>query len=482
MAFAEPMRSSPSPWTGTDKLALALLGLLILLQVVTTTMTLHHYPDGFWVENFYHPAAVNLLQHGIYGFGKPPNIEPTTFRPPLYSLVLAGLYGLFGVSEVVGIVFNNVLLTLTVALTFMMGRRLSATIGLLAAIGIVLDSIYLAEANRNQSDLLFTFLVVLGLYCAMRSCDRPLSLKWVAAAALAFALATFTRAAGLYIWPLYVFLLLMVHWRHALKRNLLAAAVLAATINAAFILPWMARNESLTGNSDYAGMKGYHITNFYAPLFIARRDGITYAEAKRRIGEGFNTLIAGRQLTPGEREILMNEYGSKLVRDNWVDALLVLPSNVPRMFFSYASETLAVLLGDERFAAWHARYQSDHAQGNTPTTGGGFLGLLRYYMDTGLIVIIGYGALVKVLTVGVLVLGGIGCLRLMFSRDPRRFSVGMAIFLICGILTATSIIATQGRFRLPVMPGLAIAAAFVLTEAWAWLRASRGRRLAAGQA
>lgn len=474
-------RGAAPGMTGTDKLALGLLVLLVLLQCLTTAMTLRYYPDGFWTENFYHPAAVNLLKYGVYGFGEGADITPSTFRPPLYSVALAALYAVFGPSEVVGVIFNNVLLTITVVFTYLIGRRLSGVIGLLAALAIVLDSIYLSEANRNQSDLLFTFFVVAGFYCALRSCDRPLSLKWVAAAGLAFALGTFTRAAGLYLWPMLVGLLVVVHWRHASRRKLVLAALTVAAINAAFILPWMARNAALTGNSDYAGMKGYHITYFYAPLFIAKRDGITYREAKEQIGRGFAALEGDQKLTPGEREKLLSAYGANLVRENWVNALLVLPGNVPRMFFSYASESIAVLLGEKRFNAWFERYQGDHAAGNTPT-GGGLASLLRYYVETGLIVIIGYGALVKALTISVLLLGGAGCILLLFSRDPRRFSLGLTIFLICGILTATSILATQGRFRLPVMPGLAVAAAFVLTEAWAWLRSRRARSAPAAKA
>ena len=462
------------PVTPTDRLAIVLLAMLVVLQAVTTLLTLRYFPDGFWTENWYHPAAVNLLQHGIYGFGAPPDIVPTTMRPPLYTVALAGLYGLFGPSEVVGVLFNNGLLTLSVALTYLIGRRLSPMVGLLAALVPVLDSIYLSEANRNQSDLLFTFLIVLGIYCTLRACERPLVLRWALATGVVFALATFTRAAGLYIWPMLVILLLIVHWRHAPKRKLLFAVALVAAVNAAVILPWMARNAGITGNSEYAGMKGHHIVHFYAPHFIARRDGVSYAEAERRINLWVKDLVGNQTLTEGEREKLLSRYGSQLIRENLADALLVLPANIPRMFFSYASESIAVFLGEKRFKAWYARYQNDLDAGNTPTSGLG--NLLRYYVDTGLIVIIGYGALVKALTIGVLGLGGIGCILLLWSRDHRKFALGLSIFLICGILTATAIIATQGRFRLPVMPGLAVAAAFTLTQAWAWLRSRRGGR------
>jgi len=468
-----------TPKSSTDRItpvALALFGLFTLFQIVTFVATQRYFPDGFWTENFYHPLAVNLLHYGVYGLGDTPNIEPSTMRPPFYTAVLAGFYALFGEREVVGVVLNNVFLNLTLVLTYVIGRRLSPAIGLIAAGVIAFDTIYLAEANRNQSDMLFTFLVVLGIWLTVRAADQPLRWSAVAAAGLVFAVATFTRAAGMYLSVALVLVLVFAHWRTESLVRLGAAALIVGTLTAAFMAPWMARNYAITGNAQFASMKGYHLVGFYAPLFIAKRDGITPAAAKKQLLESFQNDPVYQAMSPGQQEKYLAELGGHLVRENWWHALLVIPDNIPRMFLSFASESLAVLFPRDRFQVWAESNGADLAAGLTNRTPSGTLALVQSYLQSGLGPIVAYGAMVKGVNTLVLALAALGCLLLVLSPDAERRSVGVTIVLVCGALSATALLATQGRFRLPVMPGLAVAAGFALYRLRQWYGSWRDGR------
>lgn len=448
------------------KLFGVLLLVFVVIQVATATHTLRYFPSGFWTEDYYHPLAVNLLKYGAYGFGEPPDLELSTHRPPLYAATLAILYRVFGSDETVGVVFNNVLLIGLIVVTFLAGRRLHAAVGLVAALLLMLDTIYLAEANRNQSDMLFSVLITLTLLFSLRAVTRPLNLAAVAGAGLALGLAAFTRAAGLYLWLPLCVALLIAHWRSASTARLGAAVAIVLGLSVAFVAPWMMRNHAITGNADYASMKSSHLVAFYAPLFIAKRDGISVAEATMRIAQAFQADPEYQRLDTGGRQKYLNALGERLIRENWVDALLVLPENIPRMFLSYASEPIAVHLEPERFQAWSRQYWKDHSVGQPMSEADRRKGVLRHYIDEGLFFVLAYGIVVKGVNGAVLFLAVVGCILLLRSGDPYGRQVGVVVILLFGALTAVSILVTQGRFRLPVMPGLALAAAFGAITLW----------------
>ncbi|MEQ8247523.1 MAG: glycosyltransferase family 39 protein [Alphaproteobacteria bacterium] len=446
------------------KLEVAVLfGVLIVLQFMTSLNVLIYFPDGFWTEGYYHPAAVNLLEHGVYGFYDGDSLTPTTNRPPLYVILLAGLYSIFGAHEVIGVILNNIMLFGVFVFTYLLGRRLGPAIGFLAVIMVALDSIYLAEANRNQSDMVFSLLVVASLYAIVRALDGGLSLRRVAIVSILVGLATFTRAAGLYLWVALLIVIVVASWRVERARRIAMAGLIVIVINGAFVVPWMIRNQSITGNADFAGMKGYHLTNYFAPLFIANKKGLTYDEASKLIFSGIENDPEFQAITnQGERERYFSRFARDLILDNIPHAAWAVIENIPRMFLSYASEPLAVYLGPQGFERWYLRYQQGAVGGSAEKESLGIMGRLRDYYESGTWFIVGYGILVKILNAAVVILSVVGCVVLIFSRSATNRNVGLAVFLICGVLTLTAIVATQGRFRLPIMPGIGVAAAYIL--------------------
>lgn len=451
----------------------ALLLLYLTFQVFCTINVLGYFPDGFGTENFYHPIALNLLQFGEYALGEYPDLRPSTFRPPLYSLVLAGLYGLFGPSEVVGIVFNNLLLAALMIMVFLLGRRIHGVVGLIAVVLLMLDPVGLAQSNRNQSDLLFAALITLSLLLAWNVLLRPLKYRWVALAALALSLATFTRAAGMYLWIPLVISLVWAHWRKESVTRLVAAVVLVAAIHAAFTLPWMMRNNAIVGSFDFAGMKGWHLVSFLAPLVIAKRDGIEPQQAKQKIWDD----IRADPRRPADDDVgaqqdYLSALGSKLVFENWPHLLLVLPDNVPKLFLSYPSEPLAVFLTQDNFKAWHELDRVRHLTSYGVDTWGiqRRIDQVRYYLEHGLLGILGYGLFLKMLNALVLVLGFVGLVLMWRAKSPNVRHYAIFLFLTIGCLTVISVLVTQGRFRLPLMPGFTLCAGYALLSLYHWIR------------
>jgi 4-amino-4-deoxy-L-arabinose transferase-like glycosyltransferase len=457
----------------------AALLVYVAFQVSSFQGTLRYFDTGFETEDFYHPAAVNLLESGVYGLGSAPDIEPTTFRPPLYSVVLAGAYGIFGPNEVVGLVLNNILLTGLIIVTFLAGARFGPWIGLVAALVLMLDPIYLAHANRNQSDMLFAFLMTSVLYFGLRSVQRPVSLMNVSLCAAALGLALLTRAAALYLWIPLCIVMLFALWKSSPRLKVFAAVAIIMIVQGTVALSWSERNKSISGNPAYASMVGWHLVSFYAPLFIAKRDGLDAQDVKQTLMNDVVTDPAYQEMTPGEQERFLADYGMQLVKDNWLHALLVIPDNIPKMFLGYPAETVAVHLNEQDFTAWQDLARIRHETSFSADTWdiASRVELIRYYLDNGLISLLAYGIFLKAFLALTLVLATIAIIRMVVVGSPEQRRAALLIFFVFGALAGTALLTTQARFRLPVMPAISIPAAiaFVAFVRWAYFNARERR-------
>ncbi len=96
---------------------------------------------------------------------------PTAFRPPLYPLMLAVV---LPIGEVGIAVFQLLLGTATVWLTFLIGRNLGhSLLGLLAAGVVAVDPLLLHYTPQLMTETLFTFLATLLLVQIVRSQPDP---------------------------------------------------------------------------------------------------------------------------------------------------------------------------------------------------------------------------------------------------------------------------------------------------------------------
>ncbi|MBT3334042.1 MAG: hypothetical protein HN394_21265 [Rhodospirillaceae bacterium] len=462
------MLRTPSLERGTVYF-LVVLAAYIAFQVACTTNVLAYLPDGFRTENFYHPVAENLMSYGAYALGEPTALEPSTFRPPFYALVLSLVYRIFGAQEMYGVVMNNVFLTMMLVLVYLIGRRINPSIGLIAVVLLMLDTIFLAQANRNQSDLLFCVLLTTATWCFLHSFESRRHSVWLFFGCLALALAVFTRAAAMYLWLPVSLSLIIAFWQRLPARRIAMFIAAVVIVQAAFIVPWMMRNHEINGNSDYAGMKSFHMVSFWAPLLVGKRLGVSPIEAKKRIWEDLKDDPNLPPIEPeGPYQIYLNAKGQGLILDNAAYILPVLLDNIPRMFLSYASEPLVVFLSPEKFAAWQTIDErlDKISFGTGPWDVERRITVLRTFWDDGLIGVLSYGFVVKIINTIIFVLAFVGVWLMVRGGSRQWRDMAWFIFLVYGCITLISLLTTQGRFRVPVMPAFALAASFALQYLW----------------
>ena len=244
--------SSPASWralAGIHGALLALTGVLLLALLVRLAFSFRAPPFVVNDSLSYLLPGFDLIHGG--GF------NPILKRPPLYSLFVGGVLGLFGEDLRLLMLVQHLLGVVTVVLTYGIGRLLFGVAGgLIAALLTAISGPIVVTEHYLMSEALFTLLMaagVLSYLAGVRAGRRGTSLGLLALAGALLGLAALTRPiAQLVLLVLAAGLpFLLPRWRPALFGVVgLVAAFLVV------VVPWMARNQAVHGAFTIAGGSG----------------------------------------------------------------------------------------------------------------------------------------------------------------------------------------------------------------------------------
>ncbi len=184
-------------------------------------------------------------------------------RPPLTSLMLAGIFAIVGVDIPRAMLVQVLLSAAILPLLAELARRVLASqrAGLVAALLAALFLPYASLASQLMSETLFIFMITLALLLFTIAQQQGMRWQWLFAGGVAWGLAALTRPVGVYALPL-VFLWAIwqklrsddTHFRHALRtiwqqptRYLLAPLALLIGF-VVVVAPWTARNYAVYGH------------------------------------------------------------------------------------------------------------------------------------------------------------------------------------------------------------------------------------------
>ena len=221
-------------------LVILILGVTLRLVLLANTGSL---PLQIVDEQHYAELASNLLHS--YGFaGKSGAL--TSMRPPLYPVLLAGVWRLTGSESLQAARAVNILLALvTVVAVYALAEKLfDRRTAVLAAAIVCFYPSFLFSGVLLLTEVLFTLLVVLLALEYQALMDRPAP-GWAALAGATVGLAALTRSV---LWPFPIFLvpLLFLSLHESRRRRAYLAFCLVAGY-LAVVGPWAARNTLLQG-------------------------------------------------------------------------------------------------------------------------------------------------------------------------------------------------------------------------------------------
>jgi 4-amino-4-deoxy-L-arabinose transferase-like glycosyltransferase len=226
---------------------------------------------------------VGLASSMLHGYFALPGEAYEYFRSPGYPGFIAAVE-FFGGSYFV-VTFLQILMAFATALMIRaLGTKyLDARIGIVASLLFLLNPIVISLTLQIMSDLVFTFLLLLGvtiiLFFVQKEKDAHTQISAVILAALVFAAATYVRPAGLVTLPLFIAPILVASL--SVTRKFWYAVLLAGVFLLA-LLPWMIRNYDHSGVFSFSSLAAYNLTFYNVPMFEAatQHDSLLSEEAK----------------------------------------------------------------------------------------------------------------------------------------------------------------------------------------------------------
>lgn len=222
-------------------LFLAVLVRVVALVVLAPTLDFGREGNAIHGSEGYDEYALNLLESGVYGRALG---TPDALLPPMYSIVLAGVYAVFGRGFVTIGVFHIVLDVLAFWLLYDIAHRLMRS-RLVAALALAFGAFYpyLIFQNLTLIDTPFWMFLLHAFVWAMlrlRDAESPARawLGWAIGAGVVLGVATLTRpiTPPLAVLASVWFLFRLPFWQSVLR----IAPV--ALITLGFLGVWIGRN------------------------------------------------------------------------------------------------------------------------------------------------------------------------------------------------------------------------------------------------
>ena len=140
----------------------------ITLQIIYFITFQNKYGElGYTTESYYQDTAINLITFKSYSQGDPP--VNTAYRPPLYPFTLAGVYTIFGKYPQLAIILNNLFIIISLFTTYLIGKKISPSIGLISAILFALDPVIFVNANRISAGSQYCMLISLFVFITINN-------------------------------------------------------------------------------------------------------------------------------------------------------------------------------------------------------------------------------------------------------------------------------------------------------------------------
>lgn len=409
------MRSSRSRNSGLLGLGAWGAALLLLGWAIRVGYGAYALRSGISVSHSdeYETIAINLVEHRGYA-GLPHDTKPSAAREPVFVLLIALIYQLFGQHPLLVVAAQSALNVGACVLLALLAERLSGEAAGRIALWIGLFYPYFVfYCGYFYRETVLTAVVVAALFLAGKLARDPDDRKTAALTGLAWGGAAVTMSTFLLVSPLMGAALL---WR--LRRAAKAAAVFVVCLA---LLPaaWIGRNYSVFHRFIPGSTLGGY--NLYTTLIVPEDDRGTQRELDIERGDAlWPRLIA---MSP-----LMTDDGSQ--QEAFLAAAKGLVRRQPAAYLAHVGKQMAKLW---RFYPYERKYQHSYR-------------------------------LIKALSLlsdGWLIPLGLWGLWLVRRRGPEP---ALGVLLMTLGTLAYGLVAAIMRYRLPLMPPLIVGAAIVLAE------------------
>ena len=264
-------------------LSIFLLALLVRLFSIASLGTYHEVPLNKDALH-YHMLAISLCS----GQGLAWQGEPSALVPPLYPLLLAGIYALTGSSRIGVLIFQTLLgATLAVLIYLSAEKIFSRKTALVSAFVAALYWPFVTGSLRYLSESLFLPLLIAGAYFSILTLEEKKTAGSVLAGGF-LGLAALTRSVIFY-FPVLIVCHLAWNYLKGRDRKLLKSGFIFILAFGLVYSPWIVRNYLVLGS----------------PVLTNTNSGmVLYTSQFPNEGKIFGNNLRDKDLQPSDRYIL----------------------------------------------------------------------------------------------------------------------------------------------------------------------------------
>jgi 4-amino-4-deoxy-L-arabinose transferase-like glycosyltransferase len=244
--------SNPGGWIQKYKFEVIVfvLALVVRLVFIAGFATENRSYDSLFDQEIYLDVARNLMQGNGFALSFPvftASPGPTSLSPPIYPLLLAGTFGIFGESFVAVRILQAILSALTCVVVYYIGKRtLGENSARVAAVIACFYLPFIMYIRPMMTETMFIFLLALSVLWTLRLFEKLSRVNSLVAGAL-WAITILARAEGATYMGVMGLYGLVVLWRGRRENRLLGIPYIlpGAVVFVLIFLPWVIRNYNI---------------------------------------------------------------------------------------------------------------------------------------------------------------------------------------------------------------------------------------------
>ena len=441
----------------------------ITLQIIYFITFQNKYGElGYTTESYYQDTAINLITFKSYSQGDPP--VNTAYRPPLYPFTLAGVYTIFGKYPQLAIILNNLFIIISLFTTYLIGKKISPSIGVISAILFALDPVIFVNANRISAGSQYCMLISLFVFITINNFDRNITLKNSILSSLILGLATFTRALTLYI-SIPISIGIFIVQKYLIKnlnvKKTIYCILIFILIQILIIGSWMVRNYKQTENFTYASMTSTHLGGYFIPLIISEKKNISYEEAQKE----FKDIIEKdnySNVSDNKKHNIVTSRSIEIIQDNPINTIKVMLKQSPVVFLNYPQTSASIFLNNEKTLKLNTFLVDYHLSKSSKMDVTGYINYIKHYAENNLIFPLIHAIVFKSYLILMMLIGITGSILLLINKTHRPKAIFLTIMMIYIIVICSTW--PTARLRLTLLPINSVFAAFALTYIYNYLK------------
>ncbi len=428
-----------------------ILAAAYLLRLLYFLLIFFKNPNGFWVyDSFgYWKIAENLLEHGTFSQSQALPLVADVYRTPLYPLFIS-VFQATGLGYYILVFVQLIVSTATCYFAYRTARevfeneRAALAAGAIAAIDIP----SIVFANLILTETIFTFLFAISVFHFVVYLKKN-STRHLVFAALCTGLSVLCRPVGLAALGVFA---LVALYKGKLNMTTLKKVLLLVSVCLLVVFPWALRNRIQFGQFFVSLIGSDILLSFHAANIVAETEHISYDRAQRDFrlrvvqefdGDAVNEPARFAAFAEFKAMEVIQAHPGLFVKNNLI--------GMSEMLFKPVKGYIDIQCGSPR-------------NGSAGT-------LIRKLAGSGVLTKV--LLIFQVLMMGIVWLGCIAGIRAGWRKYKILLLTLSILILVFSMFTIPPL--TDPRFRVPLVPLLAMLSSYGLQRMVTWFNERRVR-------